>query len=397
MAASPDGAPVIRLSGWLYEDGRFREGSVAVEDGVVADVSRRKAREPVAKGLILPAFANAHTHAGDAVVRQELVGTLEELVAPPRGLKHRVLAAARDADVVAAMRAYFVAMLRTGTASFWDFREMGVRGLRQIYEAALGLPVRPFVLGRPAKMSYRQEEVRAILRACDGIGLSSLLDWDASDAAKLARDAHAAGKAFALHASERVREDIDRVLDLKPDLLVHLLAATDADLERIADEGVPVAVCPRSNAFFGKVLDLPRLVRAGIPFLLGTDNAMVNAPSMLREMDFAWKVSRLRGGVEPRVLFDAALRGGKGLRAPRHLAVVPGEPAELLVLEVPGPPTFGGVFRAVETDIALVCAGGRTWVRRHGELLEAAPGGPPPSRRRRRTPRPGSGRRRPAT
>ena len=398
MAATSDAAPVIRLSGWLYEDGRFREGSVTVEDGIVADVSRRKAREPIAKGLILPAFGNAHTHAGDAVVREELVGGLEELVAPPHGLKHRVLAASKDADVVAAMRAYFDTMLRTGTASFWDFREMGVRGLRQIYEATLGLPLRPFVLGRPAKMSYDADEVRAILRACDGIGLSSLLDWDAGDAAKIARDAHAAGKAFALHASERVREDIDVILHLKPDLLVHLLEATDADLERVADAGVPVAVCPRSNAFFGKLVDLPRLARIGIPFLLGTDNAMVNAPSMLRELDFAWRVARLRGGVEPRILLDAALRGGKGLRGTGHLAVVPGEPAELLVLEVPGPPTFGGVFRAVETDIALVSAGGRTWLRRHGELLEVAARGKPPGRRRRGRPPPrGSGRRRSAT
>lgn len=383
---------MLHASGWIYQEGKFLPGSVTVEGGVIEDVSHRAARDPIAKGLILPAFANAHTHAGDAVVREELTGTLEELVAPPRGLKHRVLSAAKDEDVIAAMRAYFEDMLHTGTTSFGDFRELGVRGVRQLFAALVGLPLRPLVFGRPSGMSYDADEVRALLRTCDGIGISSLLDWDPWDARRLARDAHAAERMFATHASERVREDIDRVLDLKPDLLVHLTEATDSDLARVADAEVPVVACPRSNAFFGKLLDIPRIVRAGVPLLLGTDNAMINAPSMLREMDFAWKIARLRGGVEPRVLLDAALRGGTGLRGPDHPTVVPGDPADLIVLDVPGGrPTFGGVFRSVETDIALVCAGGRTWLREHGGLVELEPpkGRPrvarkrAPSRRRR--------------
>ena len=380
---------MFRLSGWIYGDGRFGEGSLAVEDGLVSDVSRRKARDPLATGLILPAFANAHTHAGDAVVREEILGTLEEIVAPPHGLKHRVLARSTDEDVIAAAHAYLDSMLHGGTTSFWDFREMGLRGVRQLYAATLGLPLRPFVFGRPAAMAYERTEVRGLLRACDGIGISSLLDWDASDAAKLARDAHAAKKAFALHASERVREDIDAVLDLKPDLLVHLTEATDADLARVADAGVPVAVCPRSQAFFGKLVDLPRMERAGLRLLLGTDNAMISAPSMLREMEFAWRVARLHGGIAPRSLLDMALRGRKGLRAPNDVSLAPGEPADLVVLRVPGGrPTFGGVFRAVETDVALVSTGGRTWVRTDRGAVELlGPGAPAPGRSGRRRPR----------
>jgi len=188
---------VLRLSGWLYANGKFREGSIGIEAGVIAEVNRSRAREPLASGLILPAFTNAHTHAGDAVVREELIGTLEELVAPPHGLKHRILSKSSDENVIAAGHEYLERMLASGTANFWDFREMGLRGVRQLYAATLGLPLRPVVFGRPAKMEYDREEVAAILRACDGIGLSSLLDWDADDADKLARDAHAAGKAFA--------------------------------------------------------------------------------------------------------------------------------------------------------------------------------------------------------
>lgn len=373
------------ISGWRYGEGRFVAGSVAIDGGIVVDVSRQKAKDPLATGLILPAFANAHTHAGDAVVRGELSGSLEALVAPPGGLKHRVLARSKDEDVIAAMRAFFEDMVHTGTTSFWDFREMGVPGVRQLFAAALGLPVRPLVFGRPRGMTYEADEVRALLRACDGIGISSLLDWDAGDAAKLARDAHGAGKGFATHASERVREDIDGVLDLKPDLLVHLTEATDGDLARVADAEVPVAVCPRSNAFFGKIVDLPRMVRMGVRLLLGTDNAMINAPSMLRELDFAWKVSRLRGEVPLRALLDMALGGSKGLEEDVS-GLRAGDPAELLVLDVPdGRPTFGGVFRAVETDIALLSAGERTWIRRHGGLVEVTES--PAPRRVRGSPR----------
>ncbi|HYS71338.1 MAG TPA: amidohydrolase family protein, partial [Thermoplasmata archaeon] len=181
---------------------------------------------------------------------------------------------------------------------------------------------------------------------------------------------------FALHASERVREDVDGVLDLRPDLLVHLTEATDGDLDRVSDAHVPVAVCPRSNAFFGKVLDLPRMVRAGLRLFLGTDNAMVNGPSMLRELEFAWKIARLRGGVKPRAILEMALRGRAGLAGRGDKGLVPGAPADLLVLRVPGGrPTFGGVFRAIETDIVFVSAGGRAWVRAgHGatEVFESA-------------------------
>lgn len=362
---------VYRVSGWLYENGQFLEGSLTVEDGVVVSVRRQRASDAIATGLVLPAFSNAHTHAGDAVVREDLKGTLEEIVAPPHGLKHRILAKAEDDDVIAATRAYLEDMVQTGTTSFWDFRELGLRGLRQLYMAVLGLPLRPFAFGRPIGLSYDAEEARAILRSADGIGISSLLDWPADEAAKLARDSHAAGKAFAAHASERLRESIDDVLDLKPDLLVHLTEATDADLTRVRGEDVPVAVCPRSNAFFGKVVDLPKLVRSGVHLLLGTDNAMINSPSMLRELDFAWKVSRLRGGVEPRPLLDMALRGRRGLHADADVTLREGDAAELVVLDIPHRPTFSAVFRAVETDISFIGAGRQAWHRRReGKVVD---------------------------
>lgn len=353
------------LAGAILGDDGFVRGSVSVEDGVVVDVSRTVPKDALATGVVIPAFTNAHTHVADAVVRQELTGTLEEIVAPPRGLKHRVLAAADDDDLVAAMRSAIQAMARTGVASFWDFREGGLPGTRLLLRAALGEPVAPLVLGRPARIEYRREETDAILRAADGIGVSSPLDWPRDEVEKLARHARRAGKAFATHCSERVREDIDRVLDLKPAFLVHMLEATDADLVRVADAGVPVVACPRSNVFFGKVPDLPRLLRHGITVLLGTDNAMVNAPSVLREMEFAYKVSRLRGGVSARDVVAMALHGRKGFTGPANPGVHIGDAADLVVLDIPRDgDLFAGLLRAAESDIGLVMLGGRAWRRK---------------------------------
>lgn len=348
----------------LGEDG-FVRGSVSVEDGVVVDVSRTVPKDALATGVVIPAFTNAHTHVADAIVRQELTGTLEEIVAPPRGLKHRVLAAAKDEDLVAAMRSAIQAMARYGVASFWDFREGGLPGTRLLLRAALGEPVAPLVLGRPARIEYRREEVDAILRVADGIGISSPLDWPRDEVEKLAHHVRRADKVFATHCSERVREEIDDVLDLKPRFLVHMLEATDGDLERVADAGVAVVACPRSNVFFGKVPDLPRFLRHGLTVFLGTDNAMVNAPSVLREMEFAYKVARLRGGVAARDVVAMALQGRKGLIGPPDVGVHIGDSADLVVLDIPREgDLYAGLLRAAESDIALVMLGGRTWRRK---------------------------------
>lgn len=349
-------SPVRWLCGSVYRDGSFAHGSVGVEDGIVVSVTRQDHRDAMARGLVIPAFVNHHTHLADAVVRQELRGTLEEIVAPPYGLKHRELEGAKEVDVVAAIRGAIDDLVATGSGSFWDFREGGLVGLRTLLRATLGLPASPVAYGRPSRIAYDRNEVAALLRVADGIGISSVLDWPRDDAEKLARDCRRAGKGFATHCSERVREEIDAVLDLDPAFLVHMLEATEADLERCVDARVPIVVCPRSNVFFGKVPDLPRLLRIGVDVRLGTDNAMVNAPSMLREMEFAYKIARLRGRVDARDILAMALRG-RGRDAERGIRE--GDPADLVVFDLPGDHAFAALLRAVETNIALVMLGGR--------------------------------------
>src|SRR5207245_10855533 len=197
------------------------------------------------------------------------------------GLKHRVLAKAKDAAVIAAMRRAMATMIRTGATGFSDFREGGLRGLKLLYASLAVLPMQGLALARPVGLSYDPREVAAILRASDGIAVSSYIDWPRDAIEKLAADVRRAKKIFAIHCSERVREEIDVVLDLKPAFLVHMVQATDADLERCADARVPIVVCPRSNALSGMTADIPRMLRQGVELRHGTHNAITNKPSLL--------------------------------------------------------------------------------------------------------------------
>ncbi len=351
-----------RISGSFFDGRRFREGTVGWDDDVIVEARSGRPRTALAEGLIIPGLWNAHTHLGDAVVTQELRGTIEELVAPPQGLKHRVLARAKDAAVIAAMRRAMATMLRSGTTGFSDFREGGLKGLKLLYAAVAALPLQGMALGRPQGLSYDAREVRAILRASDGIAVSSYVDWPRGELEKVAADVRRERKVFAIHCSERIREDIDKILDLGPAFLVHMIQATDADLERCADADVPIVVCPRSNAFFGLTPDIPRMLAAGVEIRLGTDNAMINVPSMLREIEFAYRVARLKGGASAKAILEMALRGRRLADPEAACAIRVGERADLIVLDLPGGASgFASLMWATASDVRLVVSRGRRW------------------------------------
>jgi len=253
------------------------EGRVVVEDGEIQAIEESEARS---EDIIFPAFVNAHTHIGDSVAKEAGEGlTLEELVAPPDGLKHRLLAQADRSELIDGMDSTLTFMEQSGTAAFIEFREGGVDGVSVIEDALAGHTLEAVVLGR--------ESVEA-MEASDGFGASGANDGEFSRERTATAEA---GKIFGIHAGEVDSTDINPALDLDPDFLVHMVHAEQLHFERIEDSETPVVVCPRSNTTTGVGVPPVRELLDRTTVALGTDNVMLNSPSMFREMAVTAKLT----------------------------------------------------------------------------------------------------------
>ena len=300
------------LAGASYEPVR---GRVVVENGRI-DAVEETATDST--DIVLPAFVNAHTHLGDSVAKEAAVGlSLDEAVAPPDSLKHRRLAAADREELVSAMRRTLRFMRRTGTVSALDFRESGPAGARALREAASDTGVEPFVFGSGDP---------SVLDVADGYGASGANDDDFA-AERAACEER--GVPFAIHAGEPDATDIHPALDLDPDLLVHMVHAEREHLERVAAESVAVAVCPRANAVLDVGTPPIRELLDRATVALGTDNVMLNQPSMFREMATAAK----RFDVTNREVLRMATAAGADIAGLDCGVIEPGRRAALLVLD----------------------------------------------------------------
>jgi cytosine/adenosine deaminase-related metal-dependent hydrolase len=301
----------------LGRDLEIRPVRITVDGGKIREISEIAAAPPV---WICPALFNAHTHIGETVGMEDpWSGPLEGLVTPPDGLKHRILRDTPRPVLLGAMRASIGVMVRAGTMGFADFREGGEAGVRDLLEAAGGLPCRPVVFGREGGE-----------RIAEGLGISSIRDCPDTEA--LVSAAKREGKLVAFHAGERDSLDIDGALVYDPDLLIHCTHAEDAQLREIADCGIPVAVCPRSNWILGVSSSrayppIGRMLELGCTVLLGTDNAMFVQPDLWGEMAFASTVYRL----DPREILSSAIGGSACFHSPAFIEE--GVPARFLVLD----------------------------------------------------------------
>lgn len=272
-------------AGLRWRNGVPEEAWVRTRGSRVVDEGEGAPPGPAEPVVLLDGLIDYHTHVGDAFLEGErLPRQLEALVAPGSGFKHRRLAQTSPTRLRAAAERHLGSLARNGIVEALDFREQGLEGIRWAQAAAQRVPdLRLRLLGRPADDGPDSTQLPALLRAADGIGIPSLSDWGLPRCRALAEAAHRGRKSVALHVSEAQREPIEDVLSLEPDLLVHACAATDRDLRRIHDAGVPLALCPTSNAFFGLRPRADRLESLGVAWHLGTDNALLGAHDLVAE------------------------------------------------------------------------------------------------------------------
>ncbi|MHA1261336.1 MAG: amidohydrolase family protein [Candidatus Freyarchaeota archaeon] len=254
--------------------------------------------------LVLPAFINAHTHVGDSFAKE--MGypySIEEVVEPPHGLKHRLLADASREELISGIRDACLEMLSTGTSTFVDFREGGSKGIELLSHVAKDFPIRVVKLGRPDEETSLEELIPLV----DGVGLSSTNIYTDEELRRIAEKCKESGKIVSVHASETLREreiafekfgvsDVKRALNvLEADILVHLTHADEEDVKSLG--GRAAVCCPRANAYFGVGFPpVEELVEAGVTVCLGTDNVMANSLDLFREMEFLAKTLRAKRG-----------------------------------------------------------------------------------------------------
>lgn len=317
---TPARKPVTEtLSGYalLDEELVLTPADIHISNGIIAAVKERKHAPQV---WICPALFNAHTHLGDMIAMDcGVTGNLVELVTPPDGLKHRLLAQASRADLVFGMRAGIEEMIAGGTNGCADFREGGRAGVTALQDAAAGLPFCPVIFGREGGE-----------RIAGGLGISSTRDVE--DVENLVSAARKAGKKIAFHAGERDPDDVDTALAFDPDLIIHATHATKRQLRACAEREIPIAVCPRSNWILGVTSSgrkppLSLMGELGCTVWFGTDNAMFVPPDILSELAFAQTIYRQN----PKSLLHAAVAGSALAGSPYFIR--PGAPANLFMID----------------------------------------------------------------
>ncbi len=319
------------------------EGRLVIEDNRITSIEETTVSSST---IVAPAFINAHTHIGDSIAKEAgLELNLEALVAPPDGLKHRLLAEAEPSTLVGAMRRSLRFMELEGIGACYDFREGGIEGVERLREAADGLTIDANAFGRGDA---------GVIAYADGYGASGAAD-ERFAAQRLA--ARGADKPFGIHAGEVDSGDINPALDLDPDFLVHMVHAEEIHLERVEDAQIPVVCCPRSNLVTDVGLPPVEALAARTSVALGTDNVMINNPSMLREMEFT---SKLFDVTPKEVLAMATTNAASMLDRPDgYLAA--GRPARMVLIDGDSDnlsgyvdPVSAIVRRACRTDIEEV-------------------------------------------
>ncbi|MDD1715605.1 MAG: amidohydrolase family protein [Methanolinea sp.] len=288
----------------LGEELLERPVTLTVQDGRIHRIEELSGI-PSGAPWICPALFNAHTHVGDSLAMDiPAQGSLEDLVAPPHGLKHRILEDAPREALVRGMRATVLDIIRSGTAGFADFREGGRPGVEALLAATGGLPCSPVIFGREGGEDCGH-----------GLGVSSTRDVAGLE--ELVSAARNAGKLVAFHAGERDSSDVDSALAFDPDLLIHCTHATPRQLRECADRSIPIAVCPRANwrlkvARSAATPPIRRMHELGCRVLLGTDNVMFVQPDLWRELSFLYTVY----GTDPCNALRSAVAGSEFLSRP---------------------------------------------------------------------------------
>ena len=317
--------------------------------------------------VVIPGLTNGHTHMGDSFLPDGATGlTLEEGFFRPHGYKYRELAKLTRETHLPHVAAHLAYMARTGTVRHLDFREQGPHGAALLREASELTGVQSVILGQFDGVPFTAEELRAnqaglpaanraeldaLLSIADGFSESTMNDLTDRAWREIRAVTEHLGKLRAIHCLENAayrdtslavtgRGDLVRAIEVyDAHIIVHLTVATPEEIALLVRSGKTAVINPRANANLGLPLPpIAALLRAGAKLLLGTDNGLLNSPSMLAELDFTYKVAKSQFAnaidPDPAVILKLATSNVRGvLGGDVYGWLETGLPADFVVLD----------------------------------------------------------------
>ncbi|KKN55370.1 hypothetical protein LCGC14_0583070 [marine sediment metagenome] len=244
--------------------------------------------------LLIPGLINSHVHIGDNFAKElGFNKDLIDIVEPPNGLKHKLLAETHEKIKVKGIKNAVLEMLSNGITCFIDFRERGVNGLSILKEALKDSPIYYLALGRFTD----GKEIEKVIDSADGIGLANYTMVSKKNKEKLKEFKSKYKKLFACHIAELSRENYilkELINDKIVDIIIHGTHFIIEDLKQIKHNNIKLVLCPRCNGYFGVGFPpINDILRLKIPVSLGTDNLMANSPDLFEEMRYTYLISRI--------------------------------------------------------------------------------------------------------
>jgi cytosine/adenosine deaminase-related metal-dependent hydrolase len=321
--------------------------------------------------VVIPGLYNSHTHLGDSALPDGATGlTLEEAFFRPAGYKYRELGKLRESEHLPHVIAHLRYLARTGAVCHIDFREQGAYGAALLRKASEATGVQSIILNQFDQPPFTEAALRenraplpeehrrqltAMLDIADGFSESTMNDLTDTAWREIREITNARKKIRAIHCLENsgYRElsraitgqgDLARAIEnYDPHLIIHLTVANAEEIALLVRSAKTGVLNPRANANLGLPLPpIAALLRAGANLLLGTDNGMLNSPSMLAELDFTYKIAKSQFAdalsPDPRTILKMATSNVRAAMGGDHYgSLAVGLPASFAVLNFQQP------------------------------------------------------------